>query len=91
MTQLMCWCVCMFYLVSTQADVELVEVLGALGGEAGSVDERGHVAQGAQVKGPCLALTHICEAAVAIAKRVILGGTYDTKINMSAYTLNEDQ
>ena len=72
----MCVCVnvCVCYLVSTQADVEAVEVLCAFRGEAGADGERGHGAQRAQVKGQGVVVLRVTEGAVAIATRVLLGG-----------------
>lgn len=69
-----CANVCVCYLVSTQADVEDVEILCAFRGEAGADGERGHGAQRAQVKGEGAVVLRVTEGAVAIATRVLLGG-----------------
>lgn len=59
-------------LVATQADVEEMEVLCAFGGEARPDGQRGHVAQGPEVKGQCAVVLRVREGAVAVAARVFL-------------------
>lgn len=63
---------CVNHLVATQADVEQVKVLGALRGETRPDDQRGHGAQGAEVKGQCAVVLCVREGAVAVATRVFL-------------------
>lgn len=62
----------MNYLVATQADVEQVKVLCAFGGETRADGHRGHVAEGAEVKGQRTVVLRVDEGAVAVAPRVFL-------------------
>lgn len=58
--------------MATQADVEQVKVLCAFRGETRPDGQRGHVAQGAEVKGQHTVVLCVGEGAVAVAPRVFL-------------------
>lgn len=62
----------MNYLVSTQANVEQVKVLCAFRGETRPDGHRGHITQGAEVKGQRTVVLCVGEEAVAVAPRVFL-------------------
>lgn len=60
------------YLCSTQANVELVIVLGSLGSETRSIHDGPHWVQSTEVVGQCMVLIHMGEGAVVETQRVLL-------------------
>ena len=76
----MCVCVCacvrVSHLSSTQADIELVEVLSSFGGEAGTVHQRPYRAEEAEVKGQSDVSLCVAEVTVTVTQTVVLGKTH---------------
>lgn len=63
------------YLCPTQADVEEMVILGALGSEAGSVHDRASRAQGTEIILQRSVELCVCEWTVAVAQAVLLKQT----------------
>lgn len=58
--------------MATQANVEQMKVFCAFRGETGPDGQRGHIAQGAEVKGQGAVVQRVGEGAVAVAPGVFL-------------------